>query len=742
MARSLGTGAVERHFVGSPQPRCSGRWTHPKGAPKRPGNCERARRSTQRDGVARRLACMEHRFLYVCAMSRGRTARKLVVALTLTAISLVAATEAAAVPGVVGRPYALVRPNSNVTDVLVRGTDNNVWLRTRTGSSWGGWTNLGGNGVGRPAAISWGPNHLDVFTKDANSRLVHRYWNGTTWSSWEALGTFQLAGDPVVTSWGNGRIDIFARGTDNALIHNWYDGLWRGWEHLGGVMKFDPTVVSLRPGHLDAFVIGSDYRLYHRWSDNAPWVDWSQLGSAQFTSSPSAIYRPGSAPAAIDVFAAGSDNALMQTSWNSAVGWQPTVWLDGSLRQTPEVVANTSTETVFVRGADARLWQRWRGTGAWSAWQKMGDWEITTDPAAVWTATTGDVFARGNDAALIVKSFDSSGWRDWQSLGAPDPYPTSTQYGGDNLAVDNDAEVGAVLTALGSASSDAAWLQIWNGLSPADQARVQQGTVQQDDTLLRDVSSGRVYLYAGGAVAWITTPAVAGKLEYDLSTAKTVASSVIARYRQADPITDAALSAPDEPADPDWAWAPIITLGVNARDRPHPRADSGYFWVLGYDVVFRSAQNETEFRGTVHWYRHKWKIWKYYAQLSSGSRSQASVPGVCHTSSVGSSWKGVGFSWGLPPSVSISGSNSSAQDGFTQCPRTGYVNAPDTNWGNFRPVSGEGRTKGAIRFLVFTECSRTRANQPRKACVSKKASRSTDGVTHSDGSPPSYVTDY
>jgi len=38
------------------------------------------------------------------------------------------------------------------------------------------------------------------------------------WSDWMDLGG-QLTSEPAAVSWGPNRIDVFARGTDNALWH-------------------------------------------------------------------------------------------------------------------------------------------------------------------------------------------------------------------------------------------------------------------------------------------------------------------------------------------------------------------------------------------------------------------------------------------------------------------------------------------------------------------------------------------
>ena len=68
--------------------------------------------------------------------------------------------------------------------------------------------------------------------------MFHKWWDGTRWgpsqTDWESLGgTFN--GPPAAVSWGPNRLDIFGLGVDNVVRHNWsQDGTnWGGWEPLG-----------------------------------------------------------------------------------------------------------------------------------------------------------------------------------------------------------------------------------------------------------------------------------------------------------------------------------------------------------------------------------------------------------------------------------------------------------------------------------------------------------------------------
>jgi hypothetical protein len=56
-------------------------------------------------------------------------------------------------------------------------------------------------------------------------------------------------GRPEAVSWGSNRIDVFAVGVDGALWHKWWDGQrWGGFESLGGRVEGTPSAISWGPG--------------------------------------------------------------------------------------------------------------------------------------------------------------------------------------------------------------------------------------------------------------------------------------------------------------------------------------------------------------------------------------------------------------------------------------------------------------------------------------------------------------
>jgi len=125
----------------------------------------------------------------------------------------------------------------------------------------------------KPFAVSWGPNHVDVFWRGTDGALWHRwFWQGK-WNGPESLGSEPLGSAPVPVSWGPNHVDVFWRGTYGALWHRWFwQGKWNGPESLGSEpLGSAPVPVSWGPDHVDVFWRGTDGALWHRWFWQGNW---------------------------------------------------------------------------------------------------------------------------------------------------------------------------------------------------------------------------------------------------------------------------------------------------------------------------------------------------------------------------------------------------------------------------------------------------------------------------------------
>ena len=126
---------------------------------------------------------------------------------------------------------------------------------------WFGWENLGGYLTSSPTVSSWGPNRLDVFAKGGDSKLWHKYWNGTgQWGPWQrlnapAVGFYNnLSNQPAAVSWGPNRIDCFYGGADSRVYHiSWNGNAWSGWANTGLATYTGLAVSSWGANRLDLF---------------------------------------------------------------------------------------------------------------------------------------------------------------------------------------------------------------------------------------------------------------------------------------------------------------------------------------------------------------------------------------------------------------------------------------------------------------------------------------------------------
>jgi chitodextrinase len=264
---------------------------------------------------------------------------------------------------------------------------------------------LGGVLTSAPSAASWASDHTYVFVRGTDNGLWYKTWSGTSWGNWTPLGGV-LSSDPSVVSWGANRIDVFVRGSDNQLWHRWYEnGVWYLWEPLGGVLTSAPGASSWGPNHLDIFVRGTDNALWQKTWNGSTWSNWQPLGGI-LTSNPSAV---SSTANQIDVFVRGTDNGLWQKTWNGSSwgNWQPH---GGVLTSAPAAASCTAGHLdVFVIGTDGGMWHLGYNGSTWSLWQPLGGvW--TANPAGVCPPGTSFVlaFGRGTDNQLWQTSTPGS----------------------------------------------------------------------------------------------------------------------------------------------------------------------------------------------------------------------------------------------------------------------------------------------------------------------------------------------
>jgi alpha-galactosidase len=117
-----------------------------------------------------------------------------------------------------GRPSAVV-DDSGVLHVAVRTRTDEVWVRTRTGSTWSDWTNLGGTVSGSPTLVTT-LGRVYLFVLAADNRLWQRNFVDGAWGGWfqrSEFATDAFSGAVGAAANANGGAWIVVRGVDGKV---------------------------------------------------------------------------------------------------------------------------------------------------------------------------------------------------------------------------------------------------------------------------------------------------------------------------------------------------------------------------------------------------------------------------------------------------------------------------------------------------------------------------------------------
>jgi hypothetical protein len=253
----------------------------------------------------------------------------------------------------VRRPPAVVvsQPNNQV-NVIATFADNTVKaIRVYGLHNWSFWSDLSGSVNYEPAAVSWGPNRLDVVAVGGDQGLYHRYSDddGATWMPagpwWEALEGNAYS-TPSIVSWGPNRLDIFASGRPSGgQISGVQHLAWTGdsWGTCGANHCWDsmhmltwqdgtngemaaPVAITRGVGDIEVFAqgIAQELNVKQMTSANPPaWTDWQEFTSCFRTGGAPAVVSPDNV--GIDVlitgFASDGNGALYANSTAGGAGF-------------------------------------------------------------------------------------------------------------------------------------------------------------------------------------------------------------------------------------------------------------------------------------------------------------------------------------------------------------------------------------------------------------------------------------
>lgn len=190
-------------------------------------------------------------------------------------------------------------------------TEDNGWFLVPQQNSVAGfsfaWQSIGGTLTSDADIASGAAGRLDVFARGTDNAIWHRTWSGTSWLAWESLGGNLTSGPSAVSSSAT-RIDMFARGADMALWHRWWDGTtWHAWESLGGTLSSSPDAASCGANNLAMFAVGTDGRDWRRLY-NGSWSAWQPVSGAWGSNGPGVVCQPTTTK--IDIVERGPDRAI------------------------------------------------------------------------------------------------------------------------------------------------------------------------------------------------------------------------------------------------------------------------------------------------------------------------------------------------------------------------------------------------------------------------------------------------
>ena len=197
-------------------------------------------------------------------------------------------------PGLTLSAPALVSRGDGLVDVLVRGTNDHVYIDVWNGSAWSGWLELPGGMLTQraPAATVRTLGTLDVFVRSNAGEVRWTSWDGAAWSGWKTVPGGVDSG-PAVVADTSARMWLFAR-RGGEVVYNVYDAGtgpqngWDGWKplHPPPPAPPPPPGCDLAAGRLTAHARLVSFGKRPRLAGRARRTDGAPLTSATVTATP------------------------------------------------------------------------------------------------------------------------------------------------------------------------------------------------------------------------------------------------------------------------------------------------------------------------------------------------------------------------------------------------------------------------------------------------------------------------
>ena len=180
-------------------------------------------------------------------------------------------------------PSLTAGPDGNLY-LAVRGADNGIYLRVRSGGSWGPtWTKLPGSTIDGPSVAAAGMLlHFAVRGSDGSSIWHGRMLRGSlVWVGWTRV-VGSTPSRPALCVASESEVYMVVRGSDNRVyVNRWTGSAWAGWGRIPTGTTLNGPSLAVRDGQLYVAVRGMNGGIYYclrSLSVSPPaWSAWKQM---------------------------------------------------------------------------------------------------------------------------------------------------------------------------------------------------------------------------------------------------------------------------------------------------------------------------------------------------------------------------------------------------------------------------------------------------------------------------------
>jgi YD repeat-containing protein len=107
-----------------------------------------------------------------------------------------------------GRVASVKQPAAKAADNHIQQT---IDYTNASAEAWQATVLLNDHVASTPVSVLWDQHRIDLLARGASDDLIHKWWDGASWSTWQSLGGC-IMNDPSVASWGYGRLDVIVQG--------------------------------------------------------------------------------------------------------------------------------------------------------------------------------------------------------------------------------------------------------------------------------------------------------------------------------------------------------------------------------------------------------------------------------------------------------------------------------------------------------------------------------------------------